>query len=497
MFPWIFPSCYQPDAMSVAILSLGSLSSFCGLIWEPLLCLAQGCEKMFAQLASRDVGSSVSIFGGGCQPRAHSHVGLPGRPNLKPSKSRPGPPRKPPTRSTTVAIGVGLGSKSRKRPNRNRKRVRGITLAGHLAPESQPPSRLGKRKAPPTTQAGTRGKNMSMMAAIGALFGNNSVEVGNPPMKARRGTMAPDLWVGTLGRQIQKVPLARSTSQGTSTAPAGNLKQPAIGGQTIAQWLEALRLSQLAATTWKKGKLCVDLFSGPRSPIGREVGKRGGAYIAFDILIDKRFDLTNPEVEKVLMAWIVQGFVWAVWLGTDCTTWSRASYSKGPGWLNSYRRKVNVWGEPSLLSAKAKEKVAQGNNHALLSLRLLEQVAGQPWVAAGMENPAGSAIWLLPEILALEKRYPSKIHRSTCHYCQYGKPWQKATTFLWVATPEATAPKKKCQPRGCICSRTGRPHTRLGKGRCHLSSGKQLTLVAQPYPAQLAATLVDCLAGVF
>ena len=184
MFPWIFPSCYQPDAMSVAILSLGSLSSFCGLIWEPLLCLAQGCEKMFAQLASRDVGSSVSIFGGGCQPRAHSHVGPPGRPNLKPSKSRPGPPRKPPTRSTTVAIGVGLGSKSRKRPNRNRKRVRGITLAGHLAPKSQPPSRLGKRKAPPTTQAGTRGKNMSMMAAIGAVFGSNSVEVGNPPMKA-------------------------------------------------------------------------------------------------------------------------------------------------------------------------------------------------------------------------------------------------------------------------------------------------------------------------
>ena len=442
MFPWIFPSCYQPDAMSVAILSLGSLSSFCGLIWEPLLCLAQGCEKMFAELASRDVGSSVSIFGGGCQPRAHSHVGPPGRPNLKPSKSRPGPPRKPPTRSTTVAIGVGLGSKSRKRPNRNRKRVRGITLAGHLAPKSQPPSRLGKRKAPPTTQAGTRGKNMSMMAAIGAVFGSNSVEVGNPPMKARRGIMAPDLLAGTLGRQIQKVPLARSTSQGTSTAPAGNLKQPAIGGQTIAQWLEALRLSQLAASTWKKGKLCVDLFSGPRSPIGREVGNRGGAYIAFDILIDKRFDLTNPEVEKVLMAWIVQGFVWAVWLGTDCTTWSRASYSKGPGWLNSYRRKVNVWGEPSLLSAKAKEKVAQGNKHALLSLRLVEQVAGQPWVAAGMENPAGSAIWLLPEILALENAIPAKSTAALVIIASMASPGKKRPPSCGLP-PQRPPPRRK------------------------------------------------------
>ena len=273
------------------------------------------------------------------------------------------------------------------------------------------------------------------MAAIGAPFRSKSCEVTNP-MKVRR-TSLTDLLVGRdhpLGKQ--KVSLARSTTPGKKpalgglggalrlAAPAGNLKQPAIGGQTIAQWLEAERLSRLGAATWKKGKLFVDLFSGPRSPIGREVGKRGGAYIAFDILIDKRFDLTNPEVEKVLMAWIAQGFVWAVWLGTDCTTWSRASYCKGPGWLNSYRRKVNVWGEPSLLSAKAKEKVAQGNKHALLSLRLVEQVAGQPWVAAGMENPAGSAIWLLPEILALEKRYPSKIHRSTCHYCQGLPYWQ-------------------------------------------------------------------------
>jgi hypothetical protein len=264
------------------------------------------------------------------------------------------------------------------------------------------------------------------------------------------------------------------------------LKQPAIGGQTVAQWLEALRLTQLKAATWKRGLLCVDLFSGPKSPIGREVGKRGGAYIAFDILIDERFDLTNPELEKVLWRWIVQGLVWAVWLGTECTTWSRASYSKGPGWLNSYRRKVNLWGEPTLLSAKAKKKVAQGNEHASLSLRILEHVAGQPRVVAGMENPAPSVIWLLPELLALEKRQGDKIHRSTCHYCQYGRPWKKASTFLWVGTRKATAPKKKCQPQGCICSRTG---------RCHPSSGKPMTLVAQPYPAQLAAKLVDCLAG--
>ncbi len=71
-----------------------------------------------------------------------------------------------------------------------------------------------------------------------------------------------------------------------------------------------MRLERLQGATWKRGKLFVDLFSGVRSPVGRQVAQRGGAYIAFDVLIDERFDLGNPEVMQVLVSWMRNGWIW-------------------------------------------------------------------------------------------------------------------------------------------------------------------------------------------
>ena len=197
-------------------------------------------------------------------------------------------------------------------------------------------------------------------------------------------------------------------------------KWPAIGDQqpTISKWLEDMRRDRVQRATWKKGKLFVDLFAGMRSPVGRQVGKRGGAFIAFDILIDERFDLEHPEVIETLTWWIRQGLVWGVWLGTDCTTWSKASYSKGPGWFNSYRSQRHMWGELGSLTPQARGRVLQGNAHAQFTMRVMQQVADQPLAVAGLENPSGSVIWQLLEMQALEKG--SRFHHSVCHYCQYG-----------------------------------------------------------------------------
>ena len=290
------------------------------------------------------------------------------------------------------------------------------------------------------------------------------------------------------------------SSKGRLQIPARlpNLRttQPAIGdkGPSITQWLEDMLQDKLRTAVWKKGQLFVDLFSGKRSPVGRQVGKRGGAFIAFDVLIDARFDLSHPEVEETLMRWIRQGLVWGLWLGTDCTTWSRASYSKGPGWFNSYRTQRNLWGELTSLSPKAKEKVLQGNAHAQFSFRVLRQIADQPLAVAGLENPAGSVIWLLPELQALGKG--SRVYQRTCHYCQYGARWKKPTRFLFVGGTKALAPRKLCTQKGQRrCGKTGLPHLQLGGGRRHPSSGKVLTELATEYPPKLAAQLVDCLAG--
>lgn len=272
--------------------------------------------------------------------------------------------------------------------------------------------------------------------------------------------------------------------------------RPAIGGShgpSITHWLEEMRQDRLRSAVWRKGQLFIDLFSGRNSPVGRQVGKRGGAFIAFDVLIDVRFDLSNPEVQETLMRWIRQGLVWSVWLGTDCTTWSRASYSKGPGWLNSYRTQHNLWGQLSSLSTHAKEKVLQGNAHLRFSIAVLQQIADQPLATGGFENPASSVIWLLPELQALGEGM--RFHKSTCHYCQYGTRWKKPTHLLFVGGAKALAPCKLCQGKAKLCNKTGLPHLQLGGGRCHPSSGKVLTQLATEYPPALAARMVDCLTG--
>lgn len=281
--------------------------------------------------------------------------------------------------------------------------------------------------------------------------------------------------------------------QQSKAAPARN--EPAIGGpkQTVTQWLEDMRQESLLGVTWKTGRLFVDLFSGKNCPVGKDVRARGGAVIAFDLLIDARFDLSQPEVEQTLMRWIRQGLVWAVFLGTDCTTWSSASYSKGPGWFNSYRSRGNLWGQLASLSPKAQEKVLQGNGHVRFTIRVLQEIADQPSAVGGLENPKGSVMWMLPELQALEKR--SRTYHTICHYCQYGTQWKKPTRLFFVGGRKALAPSKLCKQVSGRCSRTKKPHLKLGKGRCHPSSGAVLTKLATEYPRRLATQIVDCLAG--
>ena len=275
--------------------------------------------------------------------------------------------------------------------------------------------------------------------------------------------------------------------------PARNA--PAIGGprQTVAQWLEGMRQAALRLATWKIGLLFLDLFSGANSPMGREVKARGGAVIAFDWLIDARFDLSRADVQEALWGWIRQGLVWGVWLGTECTTWSVASYSKGPGWFNSYRSRGNLWGELAALSPRAREKVLQGNADARFTIQTLQKISNQPLAVGGMENPSDSVIWKLPEFQALLD-IPN-VFATKCDYCQYGARWKKPSRFLFVGGRKALAPSKLCKQAGKLCSRTKKPHLKLGQGRCHPSSGLVLTKLATEYPRKLATQILDCMAG--
>jgi len=243
------------------------------------------------------------------------------------------------------------------------------------------------------------------------------------------------------------------------------------------------------------GKVYLALFAGT-DPIGKVFLARGEGVIRIDTQLDARLDLEQLEVQAVIFKWVRSGVVWAVWLGTYCRTWSRASYSLGPGWINSYRTKAQPWGDLAKLSPKAKALVLAGNEHARFSIKVLELAANRGNIMAGMENPSGSGIWRLPQVQALPERMPCQVFLATCDYCQYGVRWKKPTTILWVGVKQAMAPTKRCvlSPGAC-CSRTGKCHRKLGQGRRDPKTGKPMTQLAEPYPPQLAKAFADCLAG--
>ena len=260
-------------------------------------------------------------------------------------------------------------------------------------------------------------------------------------------------------------------------------------------WLESVLGEALRSAVWRRGQVYLALFAGT-DPVGAMVKKMGGAVIRFELELDPRYDLTQPEVQETVLKWIRLGIAWATFLGTHCQTWSLASFSKGPGWLNSFRSRGNLWGALDQLRPEARALVLAGNEHARFSIRVLRCVAQQPLAVGAMENPAGSVIWRLPEVLALQTEWPQKMFKGTCDYCQYGKRWRKRTTVLWVGVDTSLVPQRLCCPRQRgHCSRTGRQHMLLGQGRCHPQSGKPLTKLAQPYPKPLAKKFADCLVG--
>ena len=264
--------------------------------------------------------------------------------------------------------------------------------------------------------------------------------------------------------------------------------------QEVGDFLSSLLQGALGSSHGRPGKVYLALFAGT-DPVGKVFQARGEGVIRFDIKLDARLNLEHLEVQAMIFKWMRSGVIWAIWLGTHCRTWSRASFSLGQGWLNSYRTKSHPWGNLDSLSPAGKRLVLAGNEHVRFSLKVLEQAASQGNIVAGMENPMLSVMWLLPQVRALPERMPHQAFCETCHYCQYGTRWKKPTTILWVGVKRAMAPTKRCIMHGARCSRTGRCHLKLGQGRLDPKTGKPMTQIAEPYPPRLAKAFADCMAG--
>ena len=93
------------------------------------------------------------------------------------------------------------------------------------------------------------------------------------------------------------------------------------------------------------------------------MGAAGLTSLGLDI--KDGFDLCDAQLQAVIMAALRAKKVWGVWLGTDCSSWSRARRGRGDrnGMPRAMRSGVDLWGLPGLPPSEQRT-VEQGNDMA-------------------------------------------------------------------------------------------------------------------------------------
>ena len=199
-----------------------------------------------------------------------------------------------------------------------------------------------------------------------------------------------------------------------------------------------------------------------------------------DIIHGPQFDLTLPRYQRHIINLLLSGQVAYVWLGTPCTSWSRARRwdGNGPGPLRDDHE--FLLGLPGL-SHKDQLKVSQGNVLMRFTAKVF-RICLKYNIPVALENPHTSRLWLTSPIKHL--LYHKQTEWGFTDFCQDGMPFRKRTRLLW-ANVDLRSALRPCQgPRG-VCSRTHERHQQLVGSR----GGQFLTLLAQPYPHGLCRRL--------
>jgi hypothetical protein len=211
---------------------------------------------------------------------------------------------------------------------------------------------------------------------------------------------------------------------------------------------------------------------------------RQGAWgVSFELADDAREDV----MASANMRWLksLPGFcrIAAIWIGLVCASWSRArrNTSGKPGWPGPLRDESRfLWGLPNLNSTD-QERVTQGNKQLLWGVRLFRWAAhrGIPCV---IENPAGSRIWLTPQMLKLLARFPSVV----VHYCAFGMEWKKPTRLLFCHCQLSDLEKYCCHSCHGLCAHSGKRHQQLTGRSPH---GPLWSAVASAYPPKMCTAI--------
>ena len=201
--------------------------------------------------------------------------------------------------------------------------------------------------------------------------------------------------------------------------------------------------------------------------------------LSFDITNGPEYDLLRPAVQSLILGWIRGGCVLGAWLGTPCTTFSRARHP-------ALRTNTALWGKKGLSSSDS-AKVRVGNACLRFSLSVI-RLGLVLLVPVFLENPATSMIFSIPTMCRYAK---AASHNFVTDYCQHGARWRKRTRVLAWNAVESEALHRQCSGRGGLCSSSGKHHIVL-RGQDPVSR-RLWTSIAQPYPDRFAAAACRCM----
>lgn len=219
--------------------------------------------------------------------------------------------------------------------------------------------------------------------------------------------------------------------------------------------------------------IVIELFSGC-ARLSKAFANQGFQVYAYDIDYGQGCNLLDPLVTANLKKFIKKNAsrIALVWMGTPCTTWSRAR--KLDGGPPPLRDDSALEGLPNL-STRDAAKILEGNQLRDISaeIALLCFMLHIAWV---IENPFSSRIWLCESFAQLRTSGADLLRTD---FCAYNTPWRKSSGFLVWNFPALKNICSICTCQQGRCSFSGRKHIILsGKD----ASGQWMTRRAQPYP---------------
>ena len=238
-----------------------------------------------------------------------------------------------------------------------------------------------------------------------------------------------------------------------------------------------------------KNFVFLELFAGTGG-LSASIRKQGYNAIAFDIRHGSEFDLRKGHVFDTVRGWLLGQCIAAVWLGTPCSSWSRARHGPLLSNWGPLRSTGFPLGLPNL-TANDQKKVREGNRFMRMSA-LIIKLCRSLGVPVFCENPSGSLLWEAPHMQAQIRQGSRK---SVLDFCQYGAPWRKRTTIYSWGAPVNEDLCFTCSGRKGLCSRTGAPHIILtGRNRV---SGQLWTRIAEAYTSSFCHVWAKHLVAAF